>query len=214
MTLTPEQQAEAKDMLRSYLQGCVPHANEEIFPGQTFWMKDGECRFDYDRKHPNSFWVRCSIWGDFGEKFNLHYNQISDLLKPLAEDAFKLGQITPTMISAYNERWVEDAFKLGQLEPTTWTAIQEQKQSTEYAKDLADLAMSGSPTIQPKEKSDIDYELINTGKLRSEADVDSEKFVSDAIALNMVPPNLMLLVVDKKAGSGNLSWCDIKQKIL
>ena len=115
MTLTPEQFSKAKMLFNSYVEGCVPYVNEAKFPGRIFWMKNGHLYFEYNKNFPKHFWIKQLIWSNFEIRLNINPQQVRELLKPLAEEAFKLGQITPSDSSPFNSEIAEAAFKLGEL---------------------------------------------------------------------------------------------------
>lgn len=139
-------------MFSSYLKGCVPHANEEIFPGRIFWMKDGIYRFEYDRKHPNSFWIRYSIWEDFSQRFTADYIETKGLLKPIVEEAFKSGELMPRIFDKHVSRTVEDAFKSGELMPdAAETHAQVQAEEAFEIKELTPKPFETSERVMAEE---------------------------------------------------------------
>ena len=69
-----------------YLEQFEP----EVYPGYTFFMKDGEVVFDYNKKNGIVYISYDKIWSFLESFFGLEYREIQSLTKEWVEEHCKL----------------------------------------------------------------------------------------------------------------------------
>jgi hypothetical protein len=71
-----------------------PHTSSEL-PHSLFYKLDGNVIFEYNQI-TGSFWVDyVTIWSVFEDRFDMEYDEIQELIKPMVEDHYKLAAVTP-----------------------------------------------------------------------------------------------------------------------
>ena len=64
------------------------------------YKKDGKILFYY-RKNNDIFRINYNIWSNFESKFNLNYQELSDLLVGIVEEVLNYKDVTPMEVSFF-----------------------------------------------------------------------------------------------------------------
>jgi len=104
-----------KHKIINYLNSEYPELEQfetEEYPGYTFFMKDGEVIFYYNKKNGYTRISNNKIWSVLGNFFGLEYEEIQDITKEWVEEHYKLGLTTTFTINGLVSNWVEEHYKL------------------------------------------------------------------------------------------------------
>lgn len=74
--------------------GCTLHKDAE-YPESVFLMKNGEWMFEQDFKNGRLYCRYNKVWKVFIDEFGHNFDQISDLIRGIVEQRFKLMGLTP-----------------------------------------------------------------------------------------------------------------------
>ena len=72
------------------LEDCTISFDSDVID----YKKDGNLLFFY-RKNENIFRVKYNIWINFKSKYNLNYQELSDLLVDIVEEVLNYKEVTP-----------------------------------------------------------------------------------------------------------------------
>ena len=83
----------------------------EKYPDYIFYMKDGNCILQYNKKNGVVYVNYDGIWSFFESFFSMEYNQIQDITKIWVEEQFKKEVTTTRRHIFCNVLLVEEQFK-------------------------------------------------------------------------------------------------------
>ena len=87
------------------------------YPNSLFYRLDDEIIFKYDQES-EILWVDyIIIWSVFEDRFGMEYDEIRELIKPMVEEHYKLGSVTPGLWLYPGLSLVEDHYKLESVTP-------------------------------------------------------------------------------------------------
>ena len=104
-----------KHKIIKYLNSEYPELEQfetEKYPEYTFFMKDGDVVFDYNKKNGYVYISYDKIWSFMESFFGLEYEEIQDLTKEWVEEHYKLRVTTTSIDSIVKQNWVEEHYKL------------------------------------------------------------------------------------------------------
>jgi len=84
-------------------------------PNHLFYFKDDKCIF---KQYLKSDWFGVNynlIWSVFEPKFNYNYQEISDLIKRIVEQVYKLSEVTPSILIKRETHVLEQDYKLSMI---------------------------------------------------------------------------------------------------
>ena len=99
------------DYLNKEYSGLVRYETEK-WEGYTFFMKDGEVIFDYNKKNGLVYISYDKIWSFLESFFGLKYEEIQELTKEWVEEHYKLNVTTTSTTRTCSRTRVEEHYKL------------------------------------------------------------------------------------------------------